>query len=130
MEKQTDIMRKYFGDDVSDRDRAIFEAGISLGALFHQFIGIPLKNDPDFIKKLEEVIQESISIQPYVEEIKVKILLENLKKCKNEYDYSVLDGKFFQVNLVTKYGNVRVFSVLKYIEEIDYPLMFIEKIEE
>ena len=31
--------------EVNDRDRAVFEAGIKLGALYHQFVGTPISVD-------------------------------------------------------------------------------------
>lgn len=53
---------KYFGDGVTDRDRAIFEGAITLGALYHQFIGTPIR-DPE---ALERAIEESALAHPYI----------------------------------------------------------------
>ena len=39
-----DVNEKYFSN-ITKRERAIFEGGISMGALFHQFIGTPVNKD-------------------------------------------------------------------------------------
>ncbi len=36
-----DIDEKYF-KNISNRERAIFEGAITMGALFHQFVGTPV----------------------------------------------------------------------------------------
>ena len=67
-----DPAKKYFSKDVSDRERAIFEGGISLGAIYHQFVGLPISKSTDF-DNLEKTIENSIKTQPYIEDVKVKI---------------------------------------------------------
>lgn len=39
--EKSEIFDSYF-KNLSDRERAVFEGGISLGALFHQFVGTPV----------------------------------------------------------------------------------------
>ncbi|MHA1695099.1 MAG: dihydroneopterin aldolase family protein [Candidatus Helarchaeota archaeon] len=123
------IIKKFFGNEVLARDRAIFEAGISLGALFHQFIGMPLKKDKIFISNVEKMIEESISTQPYIKSVDVKINFDKLKNHENPYDYSVLNSEIIDVKLISEYENIIVYSRIKFIEELNFPLMFIEKIE-
>ena len=125
-----DIVKNFFDKGVSDRDRAIFEAGISLGALFHQFTGIPLRKNKDAILNLEKTIQNSISTQPYINSVEVKININELKSNTNPYDYSVLNGENFSVKLVSQYGKIKIYSSLKYIEELKFPLMYIDKIDD
>lgn len=36
-----DVDEKYFSN-ITSRERAIFEGAISMGALFHQFVGTPV----------------------------------------------------------------------------------------
>lgn len=130
MNKIHDIAKKYFNKEVTDRDRAIFEAGISLGALFHQFLGIPLPKNKKLINNIEDTIKNSISTQPYVKSVEVKIDYNQLKDVKNIYDYSVLNGENLEVEIITNYGDVTIHSRLKYIKELDFPLMYIEKIDD
>lgn len=116
-------------EKVTDRDNALFEAGIKLGALYHQFTGSPVNLDT--VSSLELAIQESISVQPYVKEISVKIDRDMLKsKLNSEFGYSELQGPMLRVKITVKYGSARVKVGMEYNPELNYPLMKIEKIEE
>ncbi len=44
-----DVNEKYFSN-ITARERAIFEGGISMGALFHQFVGTPVNKDTKGLK--------------------------------------------------------------------------------
>jgi len=113
--------------DCSDTERAAFEAGIKLGTIYHQFVGTPISRDN--VALLEKAIAEGTKIQPFVEDAKVRISREELKRKKGEFDYVSLSGNMLKVRLVVEYGNVRVTAGMKFVGEINYPLMFIEKIE-
>ncbi|NOQ47550.1 MAG: hypothetical protein GQ576_00105, partial [Methanococcoides sp.] len=56
-------------DTITDRDNVLFEAGIKLGALYHQFTGSPVNLRT--VESLETAIAQSISVQPCVEKITV-----------------------------------------------------------
>ncbi|MEM3588173.1 MAG: dihydroneopterin aldolase family protein, partial [Candidatus Jordarchaeaceae archaeon] len=49
--------KRYFGKEVTDRDRAIFEGGITLGAIYHQFVGTPISRDAAVVSALEKAIE-------------------------------------------------------------------------
>jgi hypothetical protein len=116
-------------EKVTDRDNALFEAGIKLGALYHQFTGSPVNLDT--VSSLEKAIQESISVQPYVEDISVKINRDLLKsKLNGEFGYTELQGPMLDVKITVKFGSVKVKVGMKYNPELNYPLMKIEEIEE
>ena len=122
-----DPAKKYFSKDVSDRERAIFEGGISLGAIYHQFVGLPISKSTDF-DNLEKTIENSIKTQPYIEDVKVKINRDFIKKDKsNEYNYHNLEGKMLDISLTANYNNTKVKMGCKYIKELDYPLMYVEE---
>jgi hypothetical protein len=116
-------------EKVTDRDNALFEAGIKLGALYHQFTGSPVNLDT--VSSLEQAIRESISVQPYVEDISVKINRDLLKsKLNGEFGYTELQGPMLDVKITVKFGSVKVKVGMKYNPELNYPLMKIEEIEE
>ena len=116
-------------EKVTDRDNALFEAGIKFGALYHQFTGSPVNLNT--VSSLEKAIQESISVQPYVEIISVKIDRDMLKsKLSSEFGYSELQGPMLKVEITVKYGSVKVKVGMEYDPELNYPLMKIEGIEE
>ena len=106
----------------------MFESGIKLGALYHQFVGSPVS--PKTKSSLEEAIEKSVSLQPYVEQIEVKINEEMVKERLNNYGYCELDGKMLNVKLVIKMLSFKVNARLKYDEVLDYPLMSVEEVQE
>ena len=62
----------YFSPDLSKRERACFETGIKLGALYHILCGIPISSDKNIISSIEKGIESAISCQPYVKSVKIK----------------------------------------------------------
>ena len=54
-----DVNEKYFSN-ITSRERAIFEGGISMGALFHQFVGTPVNIKTK--EGLERTIEESLKM--------------------------------------------------------------------
>jgi len=119
------IAEKYF--NCSDRERAAFEAGIKLGTIYHQFIGTPISRDN--VALLEKAIAEGTKIQPFVEDAKVRISREELKRKRGEFDYVSLSGNMLTVRLLVEYKDVRVSAGIKFMKEINYPLMYMDKIE-
>lgn len=110
----------------SDRERAAFEAGIKLGTIYHQFIGTPISRDN--VELLEKTIAEGTKIQPFVTDAEVHISRKGLRKKKGEFDYVSLSGNMLTVRLVVEYNDVRVIAGIRFIPEINYPLMYMERI--
>ncbi len=82
----------------SDRERAIFEAGIKLGALYHQWVGTPISRKS--AASVESAIEKAVILQPFVEEITVK--LDRNLMTENTFGYSELSGLMFDVEIVTR----------------------------
>jgi hypothetical protein len=113
---------------INDRDNALFEAGIKLGALYHQFTGSPINLKT--VDSLEKAISQSISVQPFVEDIKVSIDRDMIRSTlNNEFGYCELEGRMLDVRIRILYGDVRVHVALEYDSELEYPLMWIESVE-
>lgn len=115
-----DPARKYFDRSVTDRERAIFEGAITLGALYHQFVGAAIHD----AKALERAMEQAALAQPFIEEAKVRIKCPRGRR-KPPYMYPELEGRMLSIELVAKYGEARVKVGMRYIRELDYPLMFI-----
>ncbi|NLH21615.1 MAG: hypothetical protein GX463_05530 [Methanothrix sp.] len=101
------------------REIAAFEAGIKLGALYHQFVGAPVSART--AASLEKAMQESISLQPYVREVEVKIDRDML--AANVFGYGELEGRMIEAQVVIDYQGETVTARLQYDREKDYPLM-------
>jgi dihydroneopterin aldolase len=121
-----DVDEKYF-KNISKRERAIFEGAITMGALFHQFIGTPVSIKS--VESLEKSIENAMELQPCINRVEIKINREILKKIENEYDYISLTGEMLDVKVVSDYSDKRAVIRLKYISELNYPLMYVEAIE-
>ncbi len=114
--------------EINERDRAVFEAGIKLGALYHQFVGTPINMDT--ANDLERMIEQSVIVQPYVRSISVSIDREMVKQRQNPtFKYCELEGRMLHVSLQVLYKNTIAYAELAYNEEQDYPLMSIKKTE-
>jgi hypothetical protein len=120
----------YFTSDVNDRERACFEIGIKLGALYHILCGIPISSNPEIIEAIEKGIEASISCQPYVKSVKILINREKIQGTKStEIDYDELSGALIGAIVVLKFKSIEITARVKWIEELEYPLMFIEEIK-
>lgn len=116
-----DVNEKYFSN-ITSRERAIFEGGISMGALFHQFVGTPVNIKTK--EGLERTIEESFKLQPAIEDVEVKINLND----NTGFDYISLSGDMLDVRIHTVVDGVKAIIRIEYIEELNYPLMYVEKI--
>ncbi len=115
--------------EINERDIAVFEAGIKLGALYHQFVGTPIS--PETVDSLERTIEDSIALQPHVRSVSVSIDREMAEKKLNpEFRYCELEGRMLNVSLQILYKNTIAYAELAYDETKDYPLMRLKKIEE
>ncbi len=100
-----------------EREQAVFEAGIKLGAIYHQFVGTPVS--PGTASSLETAIEKSIGLQPYVAEIHVS--LDTAAMTLNIFGYSELKGTMISADLVTRVGRASCHARLK--TKGEYPLM-------
>ncbi len=112
----------------SVRERALFEAGIKMGTIYHQFVGTPFNLDT--VDYLETGIESAISVQPYVESASVKIDRSALVCGGDRYSYQSLTGNMIDAKVVIAMDGVKVTAEMRYDEELGYPLMYISSIEE
>jgi hypothetical protein len=111
---------------VTPRDNAVFEAGIKLGALYHQFVGSPVNLNT--VESLENAIARSISVQPFVKSINVHIDREMVRENLSSFGYTELKGPMLTVDAVIKYENYEVSAGMSLKD--GYPLMFIKDVKE
>lgn len=109
---------------ISDRETAAFEAGIKLGALYHQFVGTPISRET--AGYIEKAIESAVLLQPFVEEIEVKLNRDDM--VSNRFGYSELSGRMYNVKIKTKVEGTSCTAELKF--EDQYPMMRITDIHE
>lgn len=108
----------------NDREQAAFEAGIKLGALYHQWVGTPIAVQT--ASGVEAVIEQSVGLQPFVQQIDVT--LDRSLMNANAFGYTELSGLMFDVTIRTKVGATTCVAALK--PEDGYPLMRIVNCDE
>lgn len=102
---------------ITEQDRAIFEAGIKLGAMYHQWVGTPISRES--AGSIESAIEKAVILQPYVEQITVR--LDRALMTQNIFGYSELSGLMFDVEIVTRVGFT--YCRARLAPENGYPLM-------
>ncbi|HUU76242.1 MAG TPA: dihydroneopterin aldolase family protein [Methanoregulaceae archaeon] len=109
---------------VTDREQAIFEAAIKLGALYHQWVGTPVS--PGTAPLLAQAIEESVKLQPFVKNIQVH--LDTDRMTPNPFGYSEVNGLMFDVHIHTRWGKATCHARLS--PKGDYPMMEIVECNE
>lgn len=122
-----DVNKEFFSN-ITSRERAIFEGAISMGALFHQFVGTPVNNQTK--KSLEDAMRNSLNLQPAIEDVEVNIDFTRLEDAMSEFDYTSLTGDMLDVKIHTKVDDVKAVIRIRFIEELNYPLMYVEDIKD
>ncbi len=107
-------------------ERACFEVGIKLGALFHQFVGVPISFEN--VETIEKAIESCVKLQPFVVDVKVEIDREKLKNAISSFGYTVLSQDMLKADVIVEVEGARVRGFLRWNEDKGYPLMDFEVI--
>ena len=118
-----DPTRAYFAG--TDRDRAAFEAGIKLGSILHQYIGTPITART--AAALERAIEAATRVQPLVEQARVRVDRKRLR-IRGPYGYGILTEDLLEVEVAVHVGGARAVGMLRYVPELDYPLMYLKEV--
>ena len=119
----------YFSPKLTDTERACFETGIKLGALYHILCGIPIQSNENTVNSIEKGIEAAILCQPYVKSVKIKLDREKIKSSKShEFDYEEITGNIIRAELIIQYKTIEIVAKITWVEEMQYPLMYIEKV--
>ena len=110
----------------TDRERALFEAGIKMGTIYHQFVGTPFNLDT--VDSLEEGIARAISVQPYVTSVQVSIDRSGFEEDGDRYSYRSLTGDMIDAVVTVCVGDSRVTAEMRYDNDLHYPLMYISDV--
>ncbi|MHA1437321.1 MAG: dihydroneopterin aldolase family protein [Promethearchaeota archaeon] len=120
----------YFTSDLSKRERACFEIGIKLGALYHILCGIPISLDDKVIKSIEKGVEAAISCQPYVKSVRINLDKSKIKGYKSDqFDYDEITRKVIRAELTLEYDLIEILAKVEWKEDLKYPLMYIEQIK-
>lgn len=112
----------------SDKERAIFEAGVKLGSIYHQYTGIPINSSN--VDSLEGAIEKAVAAQPFVTMVRVNIDRRKVGKAKPAYKYKTLLGDMMDVTLHIKYGKALIEGKMAWVSSMKYPLMRFKVLKE
>ncbi|WP_423744637.1 dihydroneopterin aldolase family protein (plasmid) [Haladaptatus sp. SPP-AMP-3] len=91
----------------SERERACFEAGVEVGALYHQFVGTPV--GPETTASLERAIEDAGENRPNCGSITVDIRDDELLDAiEHDNGYTALDGSLLAVEMTVRRGETTV----------------------
>ncbi len=85
------------------REALLFEAGIKLGGIFHQYLGVPVSART--ASGLARAIERAVSLQPFVADVRVRIDPSRagpLGRGRFAYHYLVAEMLDVQVRLVDR----------------------------
>ncbi|MGC2035628.1 MAG: dihydroneopterin aldolase family protein [Thermoplasmata archaeon] len=109
------------------REALLFEAGIKLGGVFHQYLGIPV--DPRTAAGLARTIAQALELQPYVEHATVTIRPARAGPIgTGRFAYRYLTPEMLDVTVQLSDGAVEVFARLRHRKDLRYPLMNVVRV--
>jgi len=111
------------------REALLFEAGIKLGGVFHQYLGIPVSIRT--AGSLSRAIEAAVGLQPFVRRVSVRIHPERggpLGRGRFAYRYLVPEMLEVTVELVD--GTSAVVANLRHRPDLKYPLMKVVRVRE
>ncbi len=107
---------------LSRREALLFEAGIKLGGVFHQYVGMPVSSAT--APALARVIEAAVGLQPFVREVRVSVRPERGPPLgRGRYAYRYLSPEMLDVTVVLADGAVDVEARLEHRPDLRYTLL-------
>ena len=114
--------RSHHGARLSPRESLLFEAGIKLGGVFHQYLGTPVS--PDTARDLGRTIAAAVRLQPYVREVRVRVDTgAGGPVGSGAFRYHYLTAEMLHVRVTLEDGGERLVAELVHRADLRYPLM-------
>jgi hypothetical protein len=113
---------QFHGTPLSAREALLFEAGIKLGGIFHQYLGTPVASAT--APGLARAIESAVRLQPYVRRVRVSIdPRRGGPTGAGRFAYRYLTAEMLRVRVELSDGAVEVTAELVHHPELRYPLM-------
>jgi dihydroneopterin aldolase len=110
---------------LTERESLLFEAGIKLGGIFHQYLGVPVS--PKTATALAHSIEAAVALQPFVVGVRVRIVpARGGAVGRGRFGYRYVTAEMLDARVTLADGATRVVARLSYRPELRYPLMQIE----
>ena len=112
---------------LSRREALLFEAGVKLGGVFHQYLGTPVS--PRTAAALARAIENAVGLQPYVSAVRVRIEPRRGGPMgSGRFAYRYLTAEMLDVTVELEDGPVAVEARLQHRRDLRYPLMSVVRV--
>jgi hypothetical protein len=112
---------------LTPREALLFEAGIKLGGVFHQYLGVPVA--PRTAPGLARAISAALELQPFVARARVRIdPARGGAVGRGRFAYRYLTAEMLDVRVRLEDGPTRVVARLAHRSDLKYPLMRAESV--
>ncbi len=109
------------------REALLFEAGIKLGGIFHQYLGVPIT--PRTAPGLARTIERAVALQPYVADVRVRIdPTRGGPVGRGRFAYRYLVAEMLDVRVRLVHGEHEVSARLAHRPDLRYPLMSVDAV--
>jgi dihydroneopterin aldolase len=107
---------------LSVREALLFEAGVKLGGVFHQYLGTPVS--PGTARALARTIEAAVGLQPFVRSVRVQIRPGRGPPVgRGRFGYRYLTPEMLGVTVRLADGPIEVVARLGHRPDLRYPLM-------
>jgi len=114
---------------LSRRESLLFEAGIKLGGVFHQYLGIPVSSRT--AGALARAIESAVGLQPFVRRVSVRIRpARGGALGRGRFAYRYLVPEMLEVTVELVDGTSTVIANLRHRPDLRYPLMKVVRVNE
>jgi len=112
---------------LSRREALLFEAGVKLGGIFHQYFGMPISERT--AAATARTIERAVALQPYVVEVRATIdPARGGPLGKGRFAYRYLTPEMVDVRVRLRDGPEEVEARLAHRPELRYPLMSVDRV--
>ncbi len=112
---------------ISRREALLFEAGVKLGGVFHQYLGMPVS--PRTAPSLARAIESAVGLQPYVRSVRVRVDPSRGGPLgTGRFAYRYLTPEMLDVTVELADGAVAVVARLRHRPDLRYPLMSVVRV--
>lgn len=113
---------------LTSREALLFEAGVKLGGVFHQYLGMPVSEET--ADGIARTIERAVALQPFVADVKVTIdPTRGGPPGDGPFAYRYLSAEMLRVEVRLQEGGTTVVAVLEHRADLKYPLMSVLTVE-
>jgi dihydroneopterin aldolase len=112
---------------LSRREALLFEAGVKLGGVFHQYLGMPVSSRT--ARSLARAIEAAVALQPFVRAVKVSVHPSRGGPIgRGRFAYRYLTAEMLTVTVELVDGPIGVEARLEHRRDLRYPLMSVVRV--